>query len=120
MKKGQINDMQLDFEFEAGNNKEYEVDGNWDSAVYAKELVGQWPGLYYLVSKKSYLEKENTWEPTLISQYLWRLVTAYYKDNPKKPTATSTPVNTAPPIARLSAPSRPMPTTNIPIKQKCS
>ena len=48
-KKGRINDTQLDFEFEAGNNKEYEVDGIWDSVVYARESVGQLPGLYYLV-----------------------------------------------------------------------
>lgn len=34
--KGRVNDIQLDFEFEAGNNKEYEVDGIRDSAVYAK------------------------------------------------------------------------------------
>ena len=27
MKKGRVNDMQLDFKFKAGNNKEYEVDG---------------------------------------------------------------------------------------------
>ena len=40
--------MQLDFKFEAGNNKEYEVDGIYDSAVYARELaIGQFPGLYY-------------------------------------------------------------------------
>ena len=26
-KKGQMNDMQLDFKFEAGNNKKYKVDG---------------------------------------------------------------------------------------------
>ena len=50
-KKEQLNDMQLDFEFKAGNNKEYEVDGIWDSAVYAKELTtGQLPELYYLFS----------------------------------------------------------------------
>ena len=49
-KKGQVNNMQLDFEFEAGNNKGYEVDGIWDSTVYAKESVTrQLPGLYYLV-----------------------------------------------------------------------
>ena len=41
--------MQLDFEFEAGNNKEYKVDGIWNIAVYAKELVSQLPRLYYLV-----------------------------------------------------------------------
>ena len=48
-----MNDMQLDFKFEAGDNKEkeYEVDGIWDSAVYAKKsATGQLPRLYYLVS----------------------------------------------------------------------
>ena len=29
--------MQLNFEFEAGNNKEYKVDDIWDSVVYAKK-----------------------------------------------------------------------------------
>ena len=46
-KKGQVNNMQL--EFEASNDKEYEVDGIWDSAVYARESAGQLLGLYYLV-----------------------------------------------------------------------
>ena len=104
-KKGRVNDMKLDFEFEAGDNKdkEYEVNGIWDSAVYAKEsATGQLPGLYYLVLWKSYPEEENTWEPALTIQHFRRLVTAYHKDNPKKPTATFLPVNTAPPIARLT------------------
>ena len=57
-KKGQINDIQL--EFEAGDNKEYEVNGIWDSVVYARELAGQLPGLYYLVLWKSYTEEKNT------------------------------------------------------------
>ena len=48
-KKGQVNNMQLDFKFEADNDKEHEVDGIWDSVVYAKESVDQLPGLYYLV-----------------------------------------------------------------------
>ena len=46
-KKGRVNDMQL--KFEAGDNKEYEVDGIRDSAIYASESAGQLPGLYYLV-----------------------------------------------------------------------
>ena len=100
--------MQLDFKFEAGNNKEYEVDGIWDSTVYAKESAGQLPGLYYLVLWKSYPEKENTWEPALAIQYLWRLVTAYHKDNPEKPIAISDPVDTALPMARPSSPSKPI------------
>ena len=52
-------------EFEAGgDNKEYEVEGIRDSAVYARELeASHLPGLYYLVFWKNYPEDENTWEP---------------------------------------------------------
>ena len=39
-KKDLVNDKQLDFEFEAGNNKKYEIDGILDSAIYARELTG--------------------------------------------------------------------------------
>ena len=50
-KKEWVNDMQLNFEFEAGNDKEYKVDDIRDSAVYAREsAIGQLPGLYYLIS----------------------------------------------------------------------
>ena len=107
-KKGRVNDTQLNFEFEADDNdKEYEIDGIRDSAVYAKESAGQLPGLYYLVSWKGYPEEENIWEPASAIQHLRRLVTAYHKDNPEKPIATSAPVDTAPPMARPSAPLRP-------------
>ena len=58
-KKGQVNDMQL--EFEAGNDKKYEVSDIRHSAVYAKEsTTNQLPRLYYLVLWKSYPEEENT------------------------------------------------------------
>ena len=40
----------MQLEFEAGDDKKYEVDGIWDSAIYAKESAGQLLGLYYLVS----------------------------------------------------------------------
>ena len=40
----------MQLEFEAGNNKEYEIDGIWNNAVYAKEsTTSQLSGLYYLV-----------------------------------------------------------------------
>ena len=45
-----MNNTQLDFDFEAGNNEEYKVDGIQNSAVYIKEsTTGQLPRLYYLV-----------------------------------------------------------------------
>ena len=47
-KKGQVNDVQL--ECKTGNDKESEVDGIWDSKVYAKKSAAQLPRLYYLVS----------------------------------------------------------------------
>ena len=69
-KKGRVNDTHLDFEFEVGDDKEYEVDGIWDSVVYAKESAGQLPGLYYLVLWKDYPEEENTREPASAIQHL--------------------------------------------------
>ncbi len=38
-----------EFEFEAGDNKEYEVKAIIDSAVYGQQANNQMPGLYYLV-----------------------------------------------------------------------
>ena len=65
-KKRWVNNIQLDFEFEASNNEEYEVNGIWDNAIYAKKsTTRQLLGLYYLVLWKSYPRKENTWEPAL-------------------------------------------------------
>ena len=65
-----MNDTQLDFEFKAGNDKEYEVDGIWDSAVYARESAGQLLELYNLVLWKGYPEEGNTWKPVSAIQYL--------------------------------------------------
>ena len=60
-----MNDKQLDFKFEAGNNKEYKVDSIWDSIVNARELARQLSGIYYLVSWNNYPKVENIWEPAL-------------------------------------------------------
>ena len=53
----------MQLEFEAGDDEKYKADGIRDSAVYAKESVGQLQRLYYLVLWKGYPEEENTWEP---------------------------------------------------------
>ena len=51
-------------EFDAGDNKEYKIEAIIDSVVYAKKAEGHLPGLYHLVSWKSYLKEENTQEPS--------------------------------------------------------
>ena len=89
-------------EFEAGrNNTEYKVEGIRDSAVYARESkTGQLLGLYYPVSWKSYLKDESTWEPASAVQHLWKLVSTFHKNHPIKLTATSPPIDLAPPMAK--------------------
>ena len=117
-KKRQINNKQLDFEFETGNNKEYKIYGIWDNIVYAKKLAEQLLGLYYLVLWKSCPEEENIWEPTLAIQHLQKLITVYHKYNPKNLIAISAPINMTPPIARLTTLSMPKSIVDILIKQK--
>ena len=60
-----------------------------------KSAVYHLPGLYYLISWKGYPKKESIWEPVLAVQYLRKLLSAFHKDNPDKPTAISLPTNTA-------------------------
>ena len=51
----------IQLNFEAGNDKEYEVEGIRDSVVYAMESeAGHLSGLYYLVNWKGYPKEENT------------------------------------------------------------
>ena len=46
--------------FEQDDDKEYDMEAIWDSAVYAKEASWHFPKLYYLVAWKGYPEEENT------------------------------------------------------------
>ena len=98
-------------EFKPGNdNKEHKVEAIQDNTVYAKEIDGHLPGLYYLVAWKSYPEEEKTWEPSSAVMHLRKMVSTFHKDHPKKPTATSAPLDSAPPMAK--------PTIQLPAKQK--
>ena len=111
----------MQLEFEAGDDKEYKINGIRDNAVYIKEsTIGQLPGLYYLVLWKGYLEEKNIWKLVSAIQHLQRLVNTYHKDNSEKPIAISAPIDMAPLIARLFVLPRPTakPTIDIPIKQK--
>ena len=86
--------------FDAGDNKEYEVEAIKDSAIYAKEAERYLPGLYYLVFWKGYPEEESTWEPSSAVMHLRKMIFAFHKNHPEKPTATSPPLNSAPPMAK--------------------
>ena len=106
-RKGRVDEKTVEqLEFEAGgDNEEYEVEGICNNAVYARELEAcHLPGLYYLVSWKGYPEDESTWEPTSAVQHLRKLVSTFHKDHPDKPTATSPPIDLAPPMAKRTAP----------------
>ena len=101
-RKGRVDEKTSQLEFEDdGEGEEYEVEAIRDSAVYARESEsGHLPGLYYLISWKGFPEEENTWEPASAIQHLRRLVSTFHKEHPDKPTATSPPVNSAPPMAK--------------------
>ena len=88
-------------EMEAANSKEYKVEAIWDNAVYAsKSELGQLPGIYYLVAWKGYPKEENIWEFLSAVHYLKKLISCFHKEHPEKPTATSPPIDSAPPMAR--------------------
>ena len=51
------------------------------------------PDLYYLVLWKSYLEEENTWEPSSVVIHLQKLISTFYKKHPEKPTTIFPPLD---------------------------
>ncbi len=52
--------VEIAIELNKGKSKKYNVEAIRNSAVYARESEGYLSGLYYLVTWKSYSEKENT------------------------------------------------------------
>ena len=98
---------------DANNNKsgEYKVEAIWNNAVYARELLGYLPGLYYLVSWKGYLEEKNSYKPYSAVQHLKKLISLFYKDHSDKPIATSEAINTIPPMAKPTIKPAAKPTT---------
>ena len=99
-----------EFELEPGDDKEYEVEAIRDSAVYAKEVDGHLPGLYYIVVWKSYPDEESTWEPSSAIIHLRKIVSTFHKNHPEKLTATLAPLDSAPLMAKLMI--------QLPAKQK--
>ena len=100
IRKERVDEKVTELDFKAGNSEEYKVEAIWDSAVYARDLEGHLPGLYYLVAWKGYTKEENTWEPVSAIQHLRKQISLFHKDSLEKRTATSSPVNSASPRAR--------------------
>lgn len=102
-KKEQIDKIMSELEFVNKGNGKYEIKVLCGSAVYTREFQGHLPDLYNLVSWKGYLEEENTWKPVLAIQNPQKLATNFYKEYPENPMVVSLLIDSAPPIARLTA-----------------
>ena len=96
--------------FELDKDKKYKIKTIQDSTVYGKEVDRPLLGLYYLITWKKYPKEENTWKLFLAVINLWKIVSTFYKDHSKKPTATSALLNSTSPIAK--------PTNHFLAKQK--
>ncbi len=100
-----LSEPEKDLEFEAGDNKEYEIEAIINSAMYGQQANSdQMPGLYYLVLWNGYAEEENIWESSSAVIHLQELINTFYKEHPEKPTAISLLLNSAPPMARPTVP----------------
>ena len=100
-RKERVDKKVTELDFEAGNSKKYKVEAIRDNIVYTNESEsGHPPGFYYLVAWKGYPEEENIWELSSAVQHLKKLISFFHKDYPEKSTATSPPIDSAPPIAR--------------------
>lgn len=60
----------LELKLDVGNNKEYKIESIKYSALYARKAAGQLPGLYYLISRKSYPDKKDLCKPISAVLYL--------------------------------------------------
>ena len=96
------------------SSKEYKVETMEDSAFYVRKLEDHLLGLHYFVTCKGYLAEENTYKLALAVQYLRKLISSFYKNHLKKPTATSAPINSTPPISNSTV----KPTAKFPTKRK--
>lgn len=57
---------QMEFDDSNGNSSKYELEANYDSVAYTRELErGYLSGFYYLIFWKGYFKEKNIWELAL-------------------------------------------------------
>lgn len=93
IKKWRLNKLlDMELEFDIGEDKKYRVETIKNNAVFSNAVAeDQSSKLHFLLFWKSYLEKEDIWEPTLVVIYLWKMIGMIHKNHPKKPIATFPP-----------------------------
>lgn len=103
IRKRQVNEL-LELKLELDNtreDKEYKVDTIKNNAVYAKVIGGQLPELYYQVIWKIYSKDESIWKLASTIIYLYKMISIFHKDYPKKPMATFPLLDPTPSMATL-------------------
>ncbi len=111
-KKGQVDnkalpELEKELKFESRGNKKYEIEAIINSTMYSLQANNQMTGFYYLVLWKGYPEEEHTWEPSSAVIHLRKFISTFRKKHPEKLTATFSPLDSAPPMARPSIPKKP-------------
>ena len=91
-------------EFESRDNMEYKIKAIIDSTIYSQQANNLIPGFNSLILWKSYPVKEITREPILAIIPFQKLISTFYKEHPKKPTISSSSLNSVLLITRLIIP----------------
>ena len=65
-RKRRVNKKVFQLEIETSNSNKYKMEAIQNSVINNNKIEGHIPGLYYLLAWKRYIEKENTWEPSLV------------------------------------------------------
>lgn len=96
------NKLVLKSRFKISRNKKYKLEVIWDNLINTHEKKSQLPGLYYLISWKSYTKAKSIWEYVLAVMYLEKMISTFYKDYPNKPITISLLTDSTPLMAKLS------------------
>lgn len=72
-------------ELNTRNKKEYKIEIFYNKKYYIKEFMDWLPGLYFLISWKSYSENETISVHVSTEIYIFKIISIFYKNYIKKP-----------------------------------